>query len=203
MEVHTLATPEFTTEELASEIWKAVPGWEMFYSVSNLGRVRRDAANPINGWGAGRLLNPSDDGKGYLHLVLSRKGARLDTHAYRLVALAFIGPLPKGFHVDHIDANKQNDRLGNLEYVPERENHRRAAVMGLYASGDQNGSRSCPDRRPKGTGHWKARLTEDDVREIRAAYTGKRGELTILAKKFQVRAQTIQRIITRRLWKHI
>jgi DNA invertase Pin-like site-specific DNA recombinase len=54
------------------------------------------------------------------------------------VALAFIGKRPDGFAIDHIDCNKLNNVVNNLEYVTIRENNRRAIENGCIKKGVEN-----------------------------------------------------------------
>jgi hypothetical protein len=86
------------------------------------------------------------------------------------------------------------------------------------ATGDQNSSRIYPERRPRGDNHWarsrpellpigerngSAKLSPADVLEIRASYTGKRGDLPRLGRKYGVTAPLISAIVKRRIWKHV
>lgn len=127
------------------EIWKDVPGYEGRYQVSSLGRIR----TIYRGWkGPVLYIKPLRKNKrGYFMVGLSRGGltpgetkANRERYLYnwqrtfsvhRLVVLAFHGPIPTGFHVDHIDGNKENNRPENLEVVTPQENHRRAVSLGF------------------------------------------------------------------------
>lgn len=67
----------------------------------------------------GRALKSSDDGKGYRFINLGiGKSRRIHT----LVATAFIGPIESGFEIDHINANRTDNRLVNLRIVTHAEN---------------------------------------------------------------------------------
>ncbi|MBL0317470.1 MAG: HNH endonuclease [Flavobacteriales bacterium] len=117
------------------EIWKDIPNYEGKYQVSNKGRVKSMARRAKSGIKNGlthrpvneRILKPSIT-KGYYMVVLSDKTRHAFT-VHGLVARVFIGPR-NGFVVDHIDGNKLNNELVNLEYVSPTENslrYRRAA----------------------------------------------------------------------------
>lgn len=147
--VNSMAIPEFTTAELQNEEWRPVVGYEGVYSVSNLGRVRRD----IDGTGntkAGRILCPRLDEYGYAYLFLALNGKRNRHTVHKLVTAAFIGERPPEMQVNHKDAVKTNNRLSNLEYCTCEENIHHASKMGLMATGDRHGSRTKPESRYRG-----------------------------------------------------
>ena len=110
-----------------SEVWKAIPGYEGKYEVSNLGRVRSvDHVVKAKGQTGkehsrhykGRIRRPSDNGYGYLNVDLS--GKRVLLHC--LVAKVFI-PNPDNLpEVNHKDENKHNNRVDNLEWCTRRYN---------------------------------------------------------------------------------
>ena len=123
-----MTVQQFTTEELNNEIWRDVVGYEGIYSVSNLGRVRRD-------WYAtkrrtGNTLRPGCDEDGYLRVVLHNQGAKT-WKVHHLVAFAFIGRRPEGMEVNHIKEPKTNNRASNLEYLTHGENVLHAWRTGL------------------------------------------------------------------------
>jgi len=138
------------------EVWKSVVGYEGLYSVSNLGRLRRDAGGPRNAK-AGRILTQSDRGHGYLRVDLYRDGSSKTHSVHSLVAEAFIGPRPDGFEIVHDDSMKSHCASDNLEYVTKLENNQRATRMGLKPSGDRNGARTQPHRLQRGETHWRHR----------------------------------------------
>lgn len=111
------------------EVWKPVKGYEEYYEVSNLGRVRsldRVIVKPHPKTGVlmeyrhkGRIMKPSKVGVGvgYLSVVLSRNKADHKTSSiHRMVASAFI-PNPYNFKtVNHKDENPLNNKVDNLEW---------------------------------------------------------------------------------------
>jgi hypothetical protein len=109
------------------EIWKDIQGYEGIYQISNLGRIKslhRDYTN-------GRILNPAKNNRGYLRLGLSGNGKVRYDSVHRLVAETFI-PNPKNLpEVNHIDGNKLNNRVENLEWVTKGENQAHAYKTGL------------------------------------------------------------------------
>jgi hypothetical protein len=137
---------DFTTEELANEIWKDVTGYEGVYSVSSIGRVRRDLAVWVHK--GGRILNPSRDSRGYHQVKLCLKPSQITFKIHKLVAVAFMGKCPDGLQVNHIDGNKDNNKLSNLEYITGTENIRHAFRLGLYKGtrGERNGNSKLKDK---------------------------------------------------------
>lgn len=96
------------------EIWKDVVGASEYYQISNLGNIR----NKITG----EILKPSTSGP-YLHIEL-RYGINKYFSIHRMVAEAFI-PNPFNFRcVNHIDENKRNNRVDNLEWCTYQYNCR-------------------------------------------------------------------------------
>lgn len=93
--------------------WRAVIG-ESLYQVSSDGRVRSNTR-----LAKGRELKPAMS-NGYLAVKLGRRTWRI----HQLVAHAFLGEQPKGYHVNHIDGDRLNNRVTNLEYVTAADNVR-------------------------------------------------------------------------------
>lgn len=128
---------------MTGEEWRPVVGWEAHYEVSNFGNLRRLGRTRI------RKLTVVN---GYLTTGFyhPRKGARV----HRVVAKAFI-PNPENLPViNHIDCNKKNNRVENLEWCTVAHNNAHAIANG---------------RKPKRFGFRAptAKLSDDEVREIR------------------------------------
>lgn len=118
------------------EIWKDIAGYEGLYQVSNLGNVK----NYLNN----KILKTSSNGLGYLKLVLCKNKNKRTFYVHRLVMLAFVG-FDKSKQVNHIDRNKLNNKLDNLEYVTARENMsyiRTDKPVGVYKRKDTSKYRS-------------------------------------------------------------
>lgn len=115
------------------EIWKPVVGYEGRYEVSNLGNVRSFVSN-CNGRNikpiVGKILKQYDR-KGYNKVMLSKDNKVKDLAVHRIVVESFISTIPKGMQVNHIDGNKRNNRLENLEIVTQSENMKHAYRTGL------------------------------------------------------------------------
>lgn len=98
------------------EQWQPVKGYEEFYAVSNLGRVKSLK------YGKERILKQANDGDGYLTLGLYRNGKRKAFKVYKLVASAFI-PNPMGLpEINHKDENPSNNVVSNIEWCSRRYN---------------------------------------------------------------------------------
>lgn len=108
-----------------NEIWKPIVNYER-YLISNFGRVRSIKGKNIT------LLNTSEDKDGYLKIRLTygvRK--RIKKSLHRLVAIAFI-PNPNNYPtVNHIDGNKKNNSVNNLEWSSYSQNNQHAYDTGL------------------------------------------------------------------------
>ena len=108
---------KFTDTELAQERWRDIEGYEGVYQVSDLGRVRSKHSRE---W---KVMKARKNGRGYLHLDLSKDGKKKTLLVHRLVANAFIPNNDSSKTlINHIDECKQNNRLWNLEYCTAQYN---------------------------------------------------------------------------------
>ena len=96
------------------EIWKDIEDYEALYQVSNFGRVKRVTT--------GRILKSGKDKKGYLHVGLYKNGIVSNKTIPRLVAQAFIPNPENKPEVNHIDEDKTNNMVSNLEWMTAKEN---------------------------------------------------------------------------------
>ena len=108
------------------EIWKPVVGFEEEYSVSNLGNVKHNNTNRKSGRGnyerKEHLLKQRKNNKGYYIVDIYKADKRYQFLVHRLVAMAFL-PNVKGYaYVNHIDENKENNSLDNLEWCTQKYN---------------------------------------------------------------------------------
>lgn len=108
------------------EIWKDIPSYEGLYQVSNLGRFKALARIRISSKGERsykeKLLSPKINFDKYYYVSLTKEGKKKSYRAHRLVALAFLGPCPISYVIDHIDGNSLNNNASNLRYVTQLEN---------------------------------------------------------------------------------
>lgn len=177
--------------DVASEVWRVIEGTGGRYGVSSLGRIRSEAVRgPMitrRGPKRGGILNPGQS-KGYLRFqVREPDGSRRLLKVHRVVAGAFLGP-PNGMEVNHKNGIKTDNRVENLEYVTRKGNAIHASGSGLM-------------KPARGSGHYKSKLTENDVKRIRELY--QTISLGVIAARFGVTKTTVVRIAKRRGWKHV
>jgi len=110
------------------EIWKDIEGYNGKYQISNYGNVRS-----FSKWKNGELLKPAltTTGYYYVHLVKDGRKNTCSARVHRLVADAFIENPNELPEVNHIDGNKLNNRVDNLEWVSRQDNIRHAFEKGL------------------------------------------------------------------------
>lgn len=174
------------------EEWRDVPQYKGLYQVSNLGHVRSldRAVRSVNRWGPTLLKRKGQPLKllvnqgGYLKVLLSKDGKIKNKLVSTLVAAAFIGPRPEGLLTLHTDGNAWNNRVSNLRYGTQADNMRDSMLHGT---------------RPKGRAHKCAKLTEQQVLDIRASTKPN----TFIASIYGVDPSTIGLIKRRKTWKHL
>jgi len=106
------------------EVWKPIDGYEGLYEVSNLGRVRSlEFRNNQTSFKRKKIMSATDNGHGYLIVCLRRGGhKRSSRYVHRLVAQAFI-PNPDNLPViDHIDHDRSNNVVTNLQWLTQKDN---------------------------------------------------------------------------------
>lgn len=115
-------------ENLKREEWRPVPGYEGYYEVSSLGRVKsleREIPHPTSGVirikEKIRTAIPEKQ-FGYLYLSLHKGGERERFAVHYLVLRAFVGPRPEGMQACHNDGNNTNNRVENLRWGTPKEN---------------------------------------------------------------------------------
>ena len=136
-------------------------------------------------------LKPGVNKKGYLTVCLENKRTRA---IHRLVAETFIPNPENKPQVNHIDGNKQNNNVDNLEWCTNSENIRHAFDNNLIDTNKISQAMS-------GTNNHRAKLTEQEVREIRdLCYLNNDSEI---AKLYFVSRSLISLIRNNKNWKHI
>ena len=165
------------------EVWKNVVSSYGSYRVSNFARifnVRR-----------GKYQKATACSDGYVRVTLTLRGKQTRSYlVHTIVSNAFLGPRPPGKVCNHVNGKKYDNAVANLEYLTQKENMEHAARLGLL--------------RPffkKGELNFKARLTDKQVREIRAM----RNNGVILreiSNHFRIGISTAHRVCTNG-WKHI
>lgn len=105
------------------EIWKDVVGSNGEYMVSSMGKVMTTKTH--------RILKPCIDERGYERVCLFKVDRRRRFKVHRLVAAAFIPNPHDKPQVNHIDGNKRNNSIENLEWVTNEENFVHSVESGL------------------------------------------------------------------------
>lgn len=126
------------------ENWLKIKGYDG-YEVSDLGRVR---SLNYNRTGETRLLKPGLGKNGYLIVVLCKNRKQKVFYVHKLVVEAFIGPIPKGKVVNHLNEIKTDNRLENLEITTYKKNNnhgtrneRAAKALSKSLLGNANGAK--------------------------------------------------------------
>jgi len=118
------------------EVWKDIKGYEGFYQVSNLGQVKRLKTKVKGKLNSIRTLperiNKPRMQNGYLSVALQNMN-RINIKLHRLVALHFIPNPENKPEINHIDGNKKNNRVDNLEWCTRKENMIHASKNGLVS----------------------------------------------------------------------
>jgi hypothetical protein len=174
-----------------TEIWKAVPGYEGFYEVSDLGQVRSlprivlQASRwrtPIERFFPGIALRPGIASNGYPTVSLC--GQTFCVHD--LVLTSFVGSRPVGMVARHLDGVRTRSTLANLVWGTPVENADDSARHGTKVIGES---------------HSTAKLTDTAAREIRRL----KGVVpqSALAERFGVSPAAVQAVHDGRTWKHV
>ena len=105
------------------EVFKDIPGYEGLYQVGNYGTVRSIRfRNNQTSFHRIKVMNPVDHGNGYVYVTLSKNNKRKNFYVHRLVATAFLDPIPGKPFINHKDFNKRNNTVNNLEWCTQKEN---------------------------------------------------------------------------------
>lgn len=173
-----------------TEEWRDIPEYEGYYQVSNLGRIKsldrmvRHSMSRENAklrLSPGQIMLPDLSHHGYYCVSLFKEGKRHVRELHTLIALAFLGKRPDAHHTHHINGNKIDNRLANLEYKSAHDH-----------GSDHHYGENC----------HKAILTRDQVAEVRKLLNEGVYQKDI-AKQFGVSRSTIGEIKRGASWKRI
>lgn len=106
-----------------NEIWKDIPGYAGQYRVSNHGNVFSSKSN--------KFLKPTISNTGYAHVQLYDEHRYAVVNVHRLVADAFLPNQNRLPEINHIDGDKLNNHVDNLEWVSRSDNQKHAIKSGL------------------------------------------------------------------------
>ena len=137
----------------------------------------------------GKELKVQKNTSGYLYVNLCHNSKSYKKYIHRLKAIAFIENKNNCKEVNHIDGNKLNNDLNNLEWVTSKENKIHAFENNI--------------NKYKGETHKKSKLKEIDVINIRSEYLKNKTSHSKLAVLYGVNQSVITRVINKFSWKHI
>lgn len=177
------------------EIWKDIEGYEGLYQISNFGKVKslkRFRNNGTNGYfQKEKILKSSMSNGGYLSVNLYKCNTKKQFTVHRLVAIHFISQLinsDEKLEVNHKDGNKSNNCFKNLEWCTSSENkiHALKNNFKIPLKGEFNAS---------------AKITQQQVNEIRKKYIPRKYTTKMLALEYGISQQHISEIINYKSWK--
>ena len=171
------------------EIWKDIESYEGIYQVSNYGKIKSLKRNVLmkgkfNYFKEEKILNPSTHKNGYLAIGLTKENKTKTFKVHRIVALHFIDNFLNKPEINHIDSDKSNNNVLNLEWCTSKENKEHAVKNKLNAFGEKSSG---------------SKLTEKEVLEIRESNLSP----TELSEKYKVNKGSISSIKNRKTWNHI
>jgi hypothetical protein len=127
------------------EVWREIAGANGAYEVSSLGRVRsmprtvtkvyEQRGTRVTAINRGKLLKPTLLNQGYPRVTLRINGKHVYRFCHQLVMRAFVGPPPPGQEVRHLDGNRANAALSNLEYGTRAQNVADCKRHGRFRNG--------------------------------------------------------------------
>ena len=173
------------------EIWKDIRGYVGLYQVSSLGRIRsvdRIVCNATSSYvRMGQIIKPwMGKTAAYYTVSLSGNGKCIKRMVHRIVAEHFLPDWDASKEVNHIDGNKHNNRMDNLEMCTRQENIRHSIDARLRNDSGENSS--------------NAKLTNEQARQIRELH--RVGIMQVeLAQRFGVCKQTICDIVRNKKYK--
>ena len=112
---------------MEEEVWKPIPDYEGLYEASSEGRIRsvnREVAGKAGSVRIlkGKVLKPAMTRDDYLQVQLCKGGEVKKFYVHRLVWMAFNGEIPDGYEVNHINEDKTNNKLENINLLTHKEN---------------------------------------------------------------------------------
>ncbi|NRA94271.1 MAG: HNH endonuclease [Psychroserpens sp.] len=158
-----------------------LPEYSIDHEISNYGRLRRKSD--------GYVHSISKTGNGYLKVTLNNRGTKKTLSMHRLVAIHFIQNPDNLPQVNHIDADKMNNHVTNLEWVDSYGNMRHASEKGLLSP--QHGEHNPTSIYTDDQIHEVCRMLREGLRQCD------------VARKLNMDARTVGQIQREEIWSHI
>ena len=172
------------------ELWYGIPGFPGYefsshYRVKSKDRVVQSHRNgkPVQVNYRGKILKFSELGNGYKTVTPCNEKGQRTFYLHELVMLVFGPPCPgvrgsgsDDWTIDHIDNDKTNNDISNLQWIRHHKNTQKASG---------------------------STLSKDDIRSIRERYTSGEANQYELAQEFGVGQSMISSIINRKRWGHV
>lgn len=192
---YTLESLGIELDSLPNEQWRYVANTNNRYLVSNMGRL---LTTGYRGSKRCSIMKPAKDANGYYRTMMLLNGKLKTIKLHRVVAEAWIeNPLNK-LQVNHINFERDDNRVSNLEWATPKENSYHSKINGRFLN---NGN---SDYLPlaRGSKNGMSKLNEEQVKEIRQKFKPRIYTREMLAKEYGVSHHTIKDAILRR-WKHV
>ncbi len=192
------------------EVWKIIEDYPD-YQISNFGRIRSLKFEKE------RILKFGNNNRGYLHVLLYNNGESKRFRIHRLV-LKIFKPITNSedFQCNHIDGNKKNNNINNLEWCTCSENNQHAFKIGLKNHKGENhpiyGKHHTEETKKKmskshvnfkGESHPNHKLINKEIREIKQLIKDGILYQREIAKIYKVSRNTISMIKLGQRWKYI
>jgi hypothetical protein len=186
-------TNKYSQIDVDCETWRSVPGYEGFYEVSSMGRVRslprkvKDSMGRVFPFPGRDLKAHVVKRTGRPQVLLAMNGSVATFLVHRLVMLAFVGPKPEGLETCHNDGDPANNCLSNLRYDTPSSNQ-----MDRYKHGNMWVGEKC----------LASKLKDSQVLEIiRLSRNGKNPRE--ISKHMGTCPSNVRCIVSGKTWKHI
>jgi hypothetical protein len=169
-------------EQWTGLIYSGINFSDKFF-VSNTGEIKNIKTN--------KILKQYKNKRGYMQIVVSlgsrNSSKKLSVH--RAILESFYGIEPNKLDVNHIDFNRSNNTLSNLEWCTAKENYEHSKIKIIAGH-------------PRGTAHYLSKLNAEKIDYIRTSYIpyNKIYGIRALSRELKVHHRTIEDVLSSRTW---